>query len=111
MKRILVIKIQAMNEMFRRIINGFPLLGGKSAQGQEGNVRLESDNRLQLRSGARSTRRPVFNRSSHFFQELETTWRIELESEDVCGIVLWRVSQRGGAGQCQRYSRNLAAIT
>ena len=72
-KRILVTKTQAVNEIFRRIINGFPLLGGKPTQGQEGNVRLESDNRLQPRSGATFTRRPVFNRSSHFFQELETT--------------------------------------
>ena len=59
-KRILVIKIQAVNEMFRRIINGFPLLGGKPTQGQEGKVWLESNNRLQPRSGATSTRRPSF---------------------------------------------------
>ena len=58
--RILGINIQAVNEVFRHAINGFPLLGGKPTQGQEGNVRLESNNRLQPRSGATSTRRPSF---------------------------------------------------
>ena len=70
MKRVLVIEIQAVNVIFRRVINEFPLLGGKPTRGQEGNVRLESDNPLQPRSGATSTRRPAFNRSPHFFQEL-----------------------------------------